>query len=231
MTPRERLVVALDRTDRDDIVRLANSLAEHVGVFKLGSIPFLAHGPDLVRELSLLRPVFLDVKLHDIPNTVAGGVAAAADLSVQYLTVHAAGGEAMLAAAAAARRDGLPRLLAVTVLTSFAENDLRQIGIERALAEQVEALARLANQTGMDGMVCSAHEVAAVRSAVADQRRLVVPGIRPTGAEVGDQRRVATPGDAIAAGADLLVVGRPILDAADPVSAAQELVAEIAAAG
>jgi orotidine-5'-phosphate decarboxylase len=175
-------------------------------------------------------PLFLDLKLHDIPNTVAGAVRAAASLGPTLLTVHASGGAAMLRAAAAAAATaggGRPKLIAVTVLTSLAESDMGAIGQSTPIAEQVLRLAVLARTNGLDGVVCSSHEIAALRSECGPGFLLVVPGIRPVWAAAGDQERIMTPAEAIARGADYLVVGRPITAAVDPAAAARRIAAEL----
>lgn len=176
--------------------------------------------------------VFLDLKFHDIPNTVAGAVRSAASMGAALLTIHAAGGPAMLQAAAeaAAATKNAPRLLAVTVLTSMNREQLAAIGIETTAADQVLRLARMAIDSEIRGLVCSPEEVAILRRELGTEPRLVVPGIRPVGAAVGDQKRIATPADAIRAGASQLVVGRPITQAADPAKTAQAILDEIASA-
>jgi len=193
---------------------------------------FYATGAGLVHTLRERGfEVFLDLKLHDIPNTVAGGVRSVTETGASLLTIHAAGGERMMAAAAeAAQLPGAPRLLAVTVLTSMDATDLSQIGIEITPAEQAKRLALLAQRAGISGMVCSAREIAPLRQALAAETMLVIPGIRPAGAEVGDQRRIATPAAAIRDGASMLVVGRPITQAKDPAKAAAAILEEIATA-
>lgn len=193
---------------------------------------YYAAGNPLVEALrSRGFNIFLDLKLHDIPNTVAGAVRSATQAGVSLLTLHATGGPAMMAAAAeAASVPNAPRLLAVTVLTSMDAKELAAVGVPSAPAEQVLRLARLAKQAGIDGMVCSAEEVSALRDELGPEALLVVPGIRPAGSEVGDQKRVATPGSAIRAGASMLVVGRPITRAGDPAEAASAILREIAEA-
>jgi orotidine-5'-phosphate decarboxylase len=172
--------------------------------------------------------VFLDLKLHDIPNTVAGAVRSVTEAGASLLTIHAAGGGAMMSAAAeAASAPGSPRLLAVTVLTSMDANELAGIGITTSPAEQVLRLARLAQASGIEGMVCSAEEVATLRKETGPNTLLVIPGIRPAGSAIEDQKRIATPTQAIAHGASMLVVGRPITRATDPVVAAQAVLEEI----
>ena len=201
-------------------------------MFKVGSQLFTAEGPRAVTKLAGLGfDIFLDLKFHDIPNTVAHAVAAAARLPrVRLLTLHASGGLAMMRAAreAASRKKNRPLLLGVTVLTSFDEAALREIGMEGSLGSRVVALARLAKTAGLDGVVCSALEAPAVRRELGPEFKILVPGVRPATAATNDQSRVATPGDAVRAGADYLVVGRPITAAANPRAAAREIVAEIA---
>jgi orotidine-5'-phosphate decarboxylase len=231
MPPRERLIVALDVPDAAAARALVERLAGHVGLFKVGSQLFTAAGPDLVREVVARgERVFLDLKYHDIPNTVAGAVASASRLGVTLLDVHGLGGPAMMQAAAGARADDRTRLLAITVLTSHDEGTLAQIGLAGPIAAAVPRLARLAAASGMDGVVASPHEVALVREACGRDFLIVTPGIRPEGAAKGDQARLATPGAALAAGADYIVVGRPITEAADPAAAADAIVAEMEAA-
>lgn len=226
--------VAVDTIDLAEAKMRARQLAGVVGGVKLGLEFFVAHGPEgiraVMRECSAL-PLFLDLKLHDIPNTVAGGVRAAATLKPRYLTIHASGGPAMLRAAAnEAAKFGAsrPRLLGVTVLTSMAEDDLAAVGFaKRAMSEQVEAMAKLAKANGLDGVICSPHEVATLRRAMGPDFVLMVPGVRPAGSDAGDQKRVMTPSDAMKAGATHLVIGRPIYQAADPVAAAKKIAAEL----
>jgi orotidine-5'-phosphate decarboxylase len=203
-------------------------------MFKVGSQLFTAEGPRAVTKLADLGfDIFLDLKFHDIPNTVAHAVAATARLPrVRLMTLHASGGLAMMQAAreAAGGKKNRPALLAVTVLTSFDEPTLREIGMEGSLGSRVVALARLAKTAGMDGVVCSALEAPAVRRELGPEFKILVPGVRPAAAATNDQSRVATPADAVRAGADYLVVGRPITAAADPRAAAREIAAEIAGA-
>jgi orotidine-5'-phosphate decarboxylase len=203
-------------------------------MFKVGGQLFAAEGPRAVTKLADLGfDIFLDLKFHDIPNTVAHAVAAAAWLPrVRLLTLHASGGLAMMRAArdAAGTKRNRPALLAVTVLTSFDEATLREIGMEGPLGSRVVALARLAKTAGMDGVVCSALEAPAVRRELGPEFKILVPGVRPASAATNDQSRIATPGDAVRAGADYLVVGRPITAAANPRTAALKIVAEITGA-
>lgn len=218
--------VAIDTTDLEYARALAALLKPHVGGVKLGLEFFSAHGPGGVRVFSDLGlPIFLDLKFHDIPNTVAGAVRAAAGLGVDILNVHAAGGSAMLKAAVEAARGVNPqtKVIAVTVLTSLADADLEAVGQRGPAAEQVARLARLTQDCGLDGVVCSAHEIVALRAALGPDFLLVVPGIRPKGADLGDQRRVMGPKEARDAGASILVVGRPITAAPDPAEAARAI--------
>lgn len=208
----------------------AGAAGPHCGLIKLGLEFFLANGAAGYRAIAG-QPVFLDLKLHDIPNTVAGGVRAVLPLAPRLLTLHAAGGAAMIAAArqaADAAGAARPLLLAVTVLTSLDAAALTAIGVTASPAEQVVRLAKLAVAAGADGIVCSPLEVAAVRAALGPGPKLVVPGIRPAGAAAGDQARVMTPVEAVSAGADWIVVGRPITGATDPAIAAAAISAEIA---
>ncbi|MEK7244924.1 MAG: orotidine-5'-phosphate decarboxylase [Pseudomonadota bacterium] len=232
LAPAERLFVALDTTDADAAAGLAKSLKGVVGGVKLGHEFFTAHGPaGIARVAAEGLPVFLDLKFHDIPNTVAGAVKAALALKPFMLDVHASGGAAMMGAAAkAAAEPGnvRPLVVAVTVLTSLDDDDLRAVGMRPPVVEQAVRLAKLARASGLDGVVCSAKEAMAIRGACGRAFRLVVPGIRPAWAQAADQKRIVTPREAIALGADYLVVGRPITEARDPVAAARRIIAEIA---
>jgi len=233
MTPSERLFVALDTADLDQALGLAERLKGVVGGVKLGKEFFTAHGPHGVARLAAVGlPVFLDLKFHDIPNTVAGAVRAALKLRPFMLNVHAAGGEAMMRAALAEVNEARPRprplVVAVTVLTSLTDDDLKATGVAQSMIDQVIRLATLAKRVGLDGVVCSAKEAMTLRGACGKNFKLVVPGIRPAWADAGDQKRVVTPKEAIALGADYLVIGRPITAAADPVAAAKRIVEEIA---
>ncbi|MBM4375159.1 MAG: orotidine-5'-phosphate decarboxylase [Deltaproteobacteria bacterium] len=230
---RERLIFALDVADLEEARGLASSLAGAVGMLKVGLELYCAHGPEVA---SLARSngleLFLDLKLHDIPETVARAVERVAGLGARYLTVHASGGRAMLREAErraqAARSSGaLLELVAVTVLTSLDGDDLASLGVDRVPAEHAVALAELAWGEGVRAFVCSAAEVALLRSKLGPEATLLTPGIRPAGATVGDQKRVSTPESAIRAGADRLVVGRPIRDALDRAAAARAIVASI----
>jgi orotidine-5'-phosphate decarboxylase len=229
MQPHERIVFPLDVPDLDDARRWIARLGGHVGVFKVGLEIFTAIGPDAVRAVhDAGAACFLDLKLHDIPATMAGAAASAVRLGVRYLTVHASAGPAALRAVAEAARGSGTTILAVTVLTSLDVGELAAIGLAGTPGEGAERLAMVARDAGLTGLVCSPHEVAALRGVMGPSGTLVVPGVRPAGADRGDQRRVATPRDAIAAGADLLVVGRPIRNAPDPVEAADAIAREIA---
>jgi orotidine-5'-phosphate decarboxylase len=221
-----RICAALDVPDPAAAEKLAAKLAGHVGLFKVGLELFVAHGRaavEAVRKSGL--PIFLDLKLHDIPQTVESAARGVAALGVDYLTVHASGGAEMIRAA----RKALPqtKLLAVTALTSLGPEDLDAIGLAR---DAVLRLAKLAMGAGADGVVCSPQEVATLRATLGDGPLLVVPGIRPAGASAGDQRRTGTPAEAVRAGASILVIGRPLRDAPDPAAAADAIAREIAAA-
>jgi orotidine-5'-phosphate decarboxylase len=223
------LIVALDTADANQARIWAEAVAPSVGLLKLGLEFFLANGADGFKAI-VGAPIFLDLKLHDIPNTVAGGVRAVLPLRPRMLTVHASGGPAMIRAAhqaASSAESDCPMILAVTVLTSLDQTDLAAVGVAATPAEQVLRLARLAVEAGADGLVCSPLEVAMLRQALGPAVILVVPGIRPEGAASGDQARTMTPSRAIAAGADWIVVGRPITGALDPGMAAAAIAAGI----
>ena len=220
---------ALDRPDLEGTLSLVRALAPHVGGIKLGLEFFAAQGPRGVEAVARLGlPIFLDLKLHDIPNTVAGAVREVARLGVAMLTLHASGGRAMLEAAVAATTaaEAPPALLGVTVLTSLDATDLAEIGMAPEAAAQALHLARLAVASGLAGLVCSPHEIRGLRSAFGPAPRIVVPGIRPLEA-ADDQKRVMTPAEALAQGADLLVIGRPITRAPDPAAAAARIAAAL----
>jgi orotidine-5'-phosphate decarboxylase len=240
--PRSNLIVALDFDSLNSAVKFAKQVADVVGMFKIGSQLFTAAGPTAVKEIAALGTgVFLDLKFHDIPNTVAGAVLSCTAMTgVQLLNVHALGGSAMLHAAAQAISAGQamgadrPRLLAVTVLTSMDQKAIREVGLAGPPKDRVLKLAKLAKSAGADGVVASVQEARAIRKACGPEFLIVTPGVRPkekaAGARDDDQARTATPTEAIKAGADFLVVGRPILAAPDPRAAAQAIVDEIAAA-
>ena len=220
------LFVALDTPDLEAAATLAEKVRLDVGGLKLGLEFFCANGPGGIERLARLGlPIFLDLKLHDIPNTVAGAIASLRPLAPAVLTVHATGGRAMLEAAKAAAPPST-KVVAVTVLTSLDDADLESAGVGGGSAAQVERLAALTHSAGLDGIVCSGREVAAARAAWPDGY-FVVPGLRLQAAADGDQKRVMTPRDALEAGASLLVVGRPISGAPDPASAAREIVATL----
>jgi len=230
---RERLIVALDFPAPAETLAFVERLEGRARWFKVGLELFIAAGPGIVERLAGLGySVFLDLKLHDIPNTVAGGVRSAAGLGAGLMTIHAGGGPAMLRAAreAAESVPGAPKLLAVTVLTSMDAGQLAAAGISREPGAQVELLARMGMDAGIDGFVCSPQEVGKLRALTGPEGTLVIPGIRPAGAALGDQSRVATPATALRDGASYLVVGRPITQAADPAAAVEAIVAEMARA-
>jgi orotidine-5'-phosphate decarboxylase len=231
MNPRERLIVALDVPKADDARVLIDRLAGKVGLFKIGSQLFTAAGPRFVQELvGRGEKVFLDLKFHDIPNTVAGAVSSASRLGVSLVDVHGLGGRAMLEAAVGALPAMGTRLLAITILTSHDERSLGQIGLSGSVHDSVRRLALLAMEAGVDGVVASPHEVGIIREACGTDFLIVTPGIRPAGAAAGDQVRAATPAAALAAGADFVVVGRPITAAEDPAAVADAIVQEMESA-
>ncbi|HWB77904.1 MAG TPA: orotidine-5'-phosphate decarboxylase [Nannocystaceae bacterium] len=226
--PRERLIVALDVPNADAAFAVARTLTGHVGMFKIGLELFVAEGPSVVRGMRELAPdveIFLDLKLHDIPNTMRGAIRSARSLGVKFVTVHAGSGTAHLQACVEEAQGELG-ILAVTVLTSQDDVACRQAGHTRTVEELVEMRAVCAREAGCAGVVCSGSELGRVR-AVAPKLARVVPGIRPAGADVADQKRVMTPARAVADGASYIVVGRPILQAADPAEAADAIVREL----
>jgi orotidine-5'-phosphate decarboxylase len=220
----DRLVVAVDLSAREDVLRTIDTLRGSVGVFKIGLQAFIANGPALVREIVANGDrVFLDLKIHDIPNTAKHAVGEVASLGVSIATVHAGGGSAMLSACV---RDPL-LVLGVTILTSLDEAELRGIGFDGAPLANAVRLAKLVRGAGLPGVVASPQEIEAIRSECGEGFVILTPGIRPAGSDAGDQRRTMTPREAVAAGADYLVVGRPITSAADPRSAALRIVGEM----
>ncbi len=239
--PRSSLIVALDFDSLSSALKFAKQVADLVGLFKIGSQLFTAAGPAVVKEIAALGPgIFLDLKFHDIPNTVAGAVLSSAAMSgVQLVNIHALGGSAMMKAAAQAIGAGVPlgtdrpRLLAVTILTSMDQKAVREVGIGGSPKSRVTKLAKLARSAGVDGVVASVQEAKAIRKACGRDFLIVTPGVRPkempANTKDDDQARKATPAEAIRAGADYIVVGRPILAAKDPRAAAQAIVDEIAA--
>jgi len=225
VTFQNRICCALDFASWSEAEPFARKIAPHVGLLKVGLELFTAEGPSAVRAAAALgRPVFLDLKLHDIPNTVEGAARSAAATGAALLTVHASGGPEMIRAAVRGAGSGV-RILAVTVLTSLDGAALERIGLAGPPESAVVRLAKLAVEAGAGGLVCSPHEVAAVRAAVGPGPLLVVPGVRPTGSALGDQARVATPEVAVRAGADVIVLGRPLRDAPDPAAAADAIAA------
>jgi orotidine-5'-phosphate decarboxylase len=234
LSPRDRIFVGLDTPDVDKAARIAKSLVGTVGGVKIGKELFTASGPEGVRKAAGGAPLFLDLKFHDIPNTVAGAVRAAVRLQPRILNVHASGGRAMMTAAAEAAGEAAeslgiarPKVIGVTVLTSLDDKDLEEVGQRGPAGDQAERLARLAQASGLDGVVCSPREIARLRQACGPDFLLVVPGIRPAWSAAGDQKRIMTPQEAIAAGADHIVIGRPIAAAEDPLAAARRIVAEL----
>ena len=231
MNKERPVIVALDFPDATSALTLSDRLDPKLCRVKVGKELFTRSGPDLVRNLNDRGfDVFLDLKFHDIPNTVAGAVAAASDLGVWMVNVHASGGGVMMEAA----RNALPGdsetlLIAVTVLTSMANDDLQSLNIKASAQEQVLTLARLAKESGMDGVVCSAKETPELNAALGDNFVLVTPGIRPAGDSANDQKRVMTPAEAIASGSHYLVIGRPVTQAADPTAKLQSIMEEISA--
>lgn len=231
MNPTERIFVAIDTPDCERAVTLAETLRGLVGGVKLGKEFFTANGPEGVRRIGEVgMPVFLDLKFHDIPNTVAGAVSSALALRPAIVNVHAAGGRAMMEAArdaASAAGEARPLVIAVTVLTSLDRSDLDATGVRDGVVEQVTRLAVLARDSGLDGVVCSAHEIMRLRGACGTNFKIVTPGIRPAWAATGDQKRVVTPAEAVHLGADYLVIGRPITGADNPADAARRIADEL----
>ena len=228
------LIVALDVDNRQEAVSKVKAIGDSVGFYKIGLELFTAEGPDVVKAVKDLgKRIFLDLKFHDIPRTVERAVKSGAKLGVDLMTIHSVGGKAMIRAAAdAAAEFGSqgPKILAVTVLTSLDQSDLADVGIcGRTPAQQVAAMAQFAVENGANGLVCSPKEVGALSKALKQGTLFVTPGVRPAGSAVGDQKRVATPADAVRDGATHLVVGRPILAAEDPVAAAKAIRAEMGA--
>jgi orotidine-5'-phosphate decarboxylase len=231
MTHANKVFCALDTPSIDVALGWANRLKGTVGGLKLGLEFFGAQGPDGIRRVAETgMPIFLDLKFHDIPNTVAQAVTSVTPLAPLLITIHAGGGKAMMRAAVDAAREtaakagvNRPKILGVTVLTSLDESDLLAAGVTGSVEDQVVRLARLAQDSGLDGVVCSPKEIAPIRRACGPDLILTVPGIRPTGAALGDQKRVMTPREAVDSGATYLVIGRPIIDAADPVDAARAI--------
>lgn len=233
---KDRLIIALDVSDAGKAVELVEQLTPYTGMFKVGMELFYSQGAEIIREIKKRNgKIFLDLKMHDIPNTVARAARVLARLGVDMINVHAAGGREMMQAAAEAVRQesaalGVkpPLIIAVTVLTSISQEVFnQQMGMPGEIMDRVTYWARLAEEAGMDGVVASPREATAIRQTCGSEFIIVTPGVRPEGSEKGDQKRVTTPGQAILAGATYLVVGRPITGAADPVRGAREVVLEI----
>jgi len=229
---KEKIAIALDVSSRQDAVRLVKDLHDLVGMFKVGSQLYMAAGPAIVREIiEAGGKVFLDLKFHDIPNTVTNAAVEAANLGVSMMTIHASGGRAMMEATATAVREKFgnqkPLIVAVTVLTSLDKPGLLEIGINDGLDDHVVRLTMLADDCGIDGIVCSPHEIRLVRSIVSRNFKVVVPGIRLANQSLNDQQRAATPRDALAAGADYIVVGRAVTADPEPRAAMERLSASI----
>ncbi len=227
LSPRDRLIVALDFPSQAKALALVAALGDAVSFYKIGLELYTAAGPGVVQAVAASgAQIFLDLKLHDIPNTVAKAVAAAGQLGVKLLTLHLSGGRAMLEAAVKAKPPGLS-LLGVTVLTSVTEQTLRETGVGAAVQEQVLRLGELGKEAGVDGLITSPQEVAMLRQRLGKELLLITPGLRPAWSAADDQKRFTTPAEAIAAGADYLVIGRPITAAADPRAAVEKIVAEL----
>lgn len=225
--PNKKVIIALDYADEKMALDFVKKLSPSECRLKVGKEMFTLFGPEFVRKLTALQfDVFLDLKFHDIPNTVAKAVAASAELGVWMVNVHASGGKRMMEAAKLALQpygDKAPILIAVTVLTSMEQEDLAQMGVNITPAEQVIRLAKLTKESGLDGVVCSSQEAALLKQEIGADFKLITPGIRPAGSDKGDQRRVMTPVEAVAAGSDYLVIGRPITQSAAPETVLAEI--------
>lgn len=231
---KEKIAIALDVSSRQDALRLVKDLNDLAGMFKVGSQLYMAAGPAVVREIiEAGGKVFLDLKFHDIPNTVTQAALEAAQLGVSMMTIHASGGRAMMDAAAIAMRekfgDPKPLIVAVTVLTSLDKPGLSELGVDGAIDDHVVRLALLADDCGIDGVVCSPHEIRLVRNVVSPKFKIVVPGIRLPNQALNDQQRTATPREAISAGADYIVVGRAVTGERDPRAALERLAGSVSA--
>lgn len=235
LKPSERILCALDTIDVDEASKLTTKLGEYVGGFKLGLEFFGANGPKGFEKISNTSAnIFLDLKLHDIPNTVSKAIHSLMPLKPTIMTIHTAGGPAMMAAAAKAATEASnniqcnrPIIVGVTILTSLDDQDLNLIGYQENIPAQVARMAALAKENGLDGVVCSPHEISLIKNTCGKDFKLVVPGIRPAGSAKGDQKRVMTPNEAVKLGADYLVIGRPITQAENPVEAALSIANEI----
>ena len=226
---RERLIIALDVPTQTEALKLVRELSPQVGFFKIGLQLYTTGGPEIVRAvLATGAKVFLDLKLHDIPNTVGKAVESAGRLGVQMLTIHLSGGEEMIRAAIDGQQHNMS-ILGVTVLTSASEQTLRETGVSGKISNHVLRLAKLGVTTGIDGVVASPHEIQMLRAEFGDQMKIVVPGIRPTWSEAGDQKRVMTPREAFQNGADYLVIGRPIIAHPSPRAAVAKILGELSA--
>jgi orotidine-5'-phosphate decarboxylase len=224
---KNKIIVALDLPTKKAALEMVSQLRESVSFFKIGLQLYTAEGPEIVREvLGTGAQVFLDLKLHDIPNTVAGAVKSAGELGVHMLTIHLSGGAEMVGAAMASRKENMS-ILGVTVLTSSNEKTLRELGIADKIDSHVLRLAKLGVAAGVQGLVASPHEAKSLRAEFGDQVRLIIPGVRPSWSQAGDQKRVMTPREAIEAGADYLVIGRPITAHANPKEAVAKILDEI----
>ena len=223
----DKIIVALDVATKEKALALVKELRDRISFFKIGLQLYTAEGPEIVRAvLATGAKVWLDIKLYDIPNTVGRAVESANNLGVHMLTIHLSGGSEMIAAASAARANNM-LLLGVTVLTSATEQTLREIGVSGKMDEQVLRLARLGVEAGIDGVVASPHEIKKLRAEFGDKIKIVVPGIRPSWSEAGDQKRVMSPREALDAGADYLVIGRPIIAHPKPLQAASKILEEL----
>ena len=220
--PKSRIICAIDKSDLSAAENLVSQVQENVGVIKLGLEFFTSLGPDAVKKIAKKLPVFLDLKLHDIPNTVAAATRNSASLGVSILTVHTLGGLEMLKAAAKEKGSKM-KVFGVTILTSMTDEDIAQIGINSKISDEVLTLAGLAIKAGLDGIVCSPHEIEIIKKTYGNKLELIVPGIRPDGAEKGDQKRTMAPKEAIEKGADYIVIGRPISWSEDPAKASAEI--------
>ncbi len=223
------IICAIDTTDVAKAKKLVQAVGGSVGLIKLGLEFFTANGAGGVKEVAGDMPLFLDLKFHDIPNTVAGAIRATASMKTSIITIHASGGKAMMQAAVKAAQDlpSRPIIVAVTALTSLDDSDLQSIGYVNNIQNQVSKLSDLAQESGLDGVVCSPHEIEILRRQSGKGFKLVVPGIRPTGSASGDQKRVMTPKEALEKGANYLVIGRPITEAPDPAQAAKDILASL----